>query len=1103
MAQGHGKTASTLFELAVDFRQPQVLISLTDVDGRNYLIGFPSQALQAGQTSRVVIHFTKLSQANNAISAFVDCQDLGVDQTEVQLRRIFASNMTVKMSSTFQWHAGESIKDLLKKMDCPEDTVTEATTTPSPTLRVPEWSRQGLATVRRQPVDSEGETSERRESPPDPREEALKARQEEERERQRAIQKAELERRARQQAEAERQQAEIERERLRQQQEIERQRAIQEAENERRQRQQAAEEERRRQIEMAEKTPDLRRQRDPRPNQPGETSTRVIVNPESTDRGTGNLNLETAIRDLTRTLLEMKNELRQQIQETKGLKDVLLSCGICRHNRDEPRVTPQPPVSECASNPCYPGVRCVDTENGFRCGSCPRGYSGDGITCNRMTTCADNPCYPGVRCVDNERGYRCGPCPPGYSGDGTRNGCRPDKSACESRPCFPSVQCQDVPGGFRCGPCPVGYTGNGTHCEDVNECELSRPCDRLATCENLSPGFRCSPCPPGYTGAPVQGLDLDTARRVKQVCEDINECENGQNGGCVENSICINTPGSRVCGDCLPGFKGDQESGCSSDANLCPDGTKCDINAKCMKKRGVKGFVCQCTIGFAGDGEICTRDTDLDGLPDIELPCADRRCRKDNCVQTPNSGQEDADKDGIGNACDFDMDNDGILNNPDNCPLVPNPDQLDTERDPDKRGDACDNCPTVPNPDQTDTDNDSLGDNCDPDKDNDGILNEDDNCPLVPNYEQLDQDSDGVGDACDNCPSIANADQRDIDHDLIGDACDTNDDRDSDGVQDNIDNCPDIANADQKDTDNDKIGDACDDDDDNDGVPDKEDNCVFIPNPDQTDTDGDGRGDICENDSDGDGVADPIDVCPDNGKIYATDFRAYQTVILDPVGDSQIDPNWIVLNDGAEIVQTMNSDPGLAVSYNAFSGVDFSGTFFVNTETDDDYAGFVFSYQDSSKFYTVMWKKQAQTYWQATPFRAVAEPGIQLKMVNSNTGPGQVMRNALWHTGDTNNQVKLLWKDPRNVGWKEKTAYRWELIHRPARGLIRVLLFEETDLVADSGNIYDSTLKGGRLGVFCFSQEMIIWSDLVYRCNEYIPKGLLENEEGGEESENE
>lgn len=130
-----------------------------------------------------------------------------------------------------------------------------------------------------------------------------------------------------------------------------------------------------------------------------------------------------------------------------------------------------------------------------------------------------------------------------------------------------------------------------------------------------------------------------------------------------------------------------------------------------------------------------------------------------------------------------------------------------------------------------------------------------------------------------------------------------------------------------------------------------------------------------------------------------------------------------------------------------------------------------------------MWKKNTQTYWQATPFRAVAEPGIQIKLIDSNTGPGQLLRNSLWHTGDTENQVRLLWKDPKNVGWKEKTAYRWVLYHRPKIGLIRLRIFEGENIVADSGNVFDSTLKGGHLGVFCFSQEMIIWSDLVYRCN--------------------
>ena len=60
---------------------------------------------------------------------------------------------------------------------------------------------------------------------------------------------------------------------------------------------------------------------------------------------------------------------------------------------------------------------------------------------------------------------------------------------------------------------------------------------------------------------------------------------------------------------------------------------------------------------------------------------------------------------------------------------------------------------------------------------------------------------------------------------------------------------------------------------------------------------GDGRGDACDGDGDGDGYPDTYDVCPDNGDLHSTDFRAFQTVILDPVGDAQIDPVWIILND--------------------------------------------------------------------------------------------------------------------------------------------------------------------------------------------------------------
>ena len=144
---------------------------------------------------------------------------------------------------------------------------------------------------------------------------------------------------------------------------------------------------------------------------------------------------------------------------------------------------------------------------------------------------------------------------------------------------------------------------------------------------------------------------------------------------------------------------------------------------------------------------VASFDCNSNGIPDDCEPNNDDDGFIDDCDNCPDDGtpgQADTDADGVGDACDECTDTDG-----------------DGYGDPGFSGNTCpqDNCPDDPNPDQTDSDGDSLGDICD-------------NCPDDENPDQTDVDGDSVGDVCDNCPSDYNPDQADADGDGIGDVCD-------------------------------------------------------------------------------------------------------------------------------------------------------------------------------------------------------------------------------------------------------------------------------------------------------------------------------------------
>lgn len=199
------------------------------------------------------------------------------------------------------------------------------------------------------------------------------------------------------------------------------------------------------------------------------------------------------------------------------------------------------------------------------------------------------------------------------------------------------------------------------------------------------------------------------------------------------------------------------------------------------------------------------------------------------------------------------------------------------------------------------------------------------------------------------------------------------------------------------------------------------------------------------------------------------DLSSWSALTLDYAG-GQPAGNWVLGGGNTEVTQTVNADPSFFLNNVNQTSYSIDGTWQVQTNSDDDYMGFVFGYQNSSNFYLFDWKQGTQSYVGQT-----ANEGMTIKKMTGGTGDGltDLSLAEFWeNTGDVGDMDVLATNHGGTKGWADGMLYDFHLDFNTTAGEFSIVVKEGLTTLWDV-TVSDSTFSSGEFGFYNFSQSTV------------------------------